>query len=298
MLWIFTLKEKVKQFTTVQFIVCRLINLFVQELGAICRNWVSSAGTEWQVKRHGNGNKKFTHPNFWFTDTCVCVCVYILRIKRFCSRDNLIYSARVAGLVLPRVNIDVRTTLLKKKHHNYYSNFSYFLISQNKMVNVNNYKTTKGQTMKIQSIPVKNFPSCLHWTNWTDTFLLMMMMMTMTMTTMKMMMMSISQSSHIISHHIIYHIISYHIISYHIISYHIISYHIIYHISYHIISYHIISYIIYHIIYHISYHILIQDFIYTKQMTKTAQKITSLYDFNHPPQRKQGICSSENIVYW
>jgi hypothetical protein len=49
------------------------------------------------------------------------------------------------------------------------------------MVNVNNYKTTKGQTMKIlsmiymiytiyRSIPALNMPSCLHRTNWTDTF--------------------------------------------------------------------------------------------------------------------------------
>ena len=69
------------------------------------------------------------------------------------------------------------------------------------MVTVNNYNTTKGQTMKIQSIPVQNMPNCLHRTNWTDTFLLMMVMMrTLKMKKMMMMMMMtmISQSSHIL----------------------------------------------------------------------------------------------------
>jgi len=45
-----------------------------------------------------------------------------------------------------------------------------FPVSQNKMVTVNNYNTKKCQTMKIQSTSVQNTPSCLHRTNWTDTF--------------------------------------------------------------------------------------------------------------------------------
>jgi hypothetical protein len=40
--------------------------------------------------------------------------MYILRIKQCCRCDNLVYCARVVGLVLPRVKIDVQSILLKQ----------------------------------------------------------------------------------------------------------------------------------------------------------------------------------------